>query len=96
MSSRKDVAGLIVAIVIALVCVRLGIWQIARLRQRRAANAGIESRERAPVLDVTGSESLDSVQWRRVRAAGAYDYARERVWTGRTFQGVPGVVLLTP
>lgn len=96
MSRGKDLAGLIVATVIALVCVRLGFWQIARLHQRRAANAGLASRERAPVLDLTGSESLDSVQWRRVRATGTYDYARERVWTGRTFQGVPGVALLTP
>jgi len=96
MNRGKDVAGLAVAVVIALVCVRLGVWQIARLHQRRAANAVIEARERAPVLDLTGSESLDAVQWRRVRASGVYDYARERVWTGRTFQGVPGVVLLTP
>jgi len=96
MSRGKDRAGLFVAIVIAVVCVRLGVWQIARLHQRRAANAVIEAREQAPVLDLTGSETLDSVQWRRVRASGRYDYARERVWTGRTFQGVPGVVLLTP
>jgi surfeit locus 1 family protein len=96
LSRGKDVAGLIVTTLIALVCVRLGFWQIARLQQRRAANAGIEVRERAPVLDVTGAEPLDSVQWRRVRAAGTYDYAREKVWTGRTFQGVPGVALLTP
>lgn len=96
MSRGKDVAGLTVSIVIALVCVRLGVWQIARLHQRRAANAVIAAREAAPVLAVTGAESLDSVQWRRVRATGTYDYAREKVWSGRTFQGVPGVVLLTP
>ena len=96
MSRTKDQAGLLVAIGMALTCVRLGIWQIARLQERRVENHRIEARERAPVLDVTGGESLDSVQWRRVRARGAYDYARERVWTGRTFQGVPGVALLTP
>ena len=92
----KDIAGLMGATVIALVCVRLGIWQIARLHERRAANAMIETRERAAVLEVTGTEPLDSVQWRRVRASGMYDYALEKIWTGRTFQGVPGVALLTP
>lgn len=96
MSRGKDVAGLVVSVVIAIVCIRLGIWQIARLHQRRAANAEIALRERGPVLEVSGAESLDSVQWRRVRASGVYDYAREKVWTGRTFQGVPGVALLTP
>jgi len=96
MSRGKDVFGLIVAILIAVVCVRLGIWQIARLHQRRAENAQVMVRERAPVLEVTGAEPLDSVQWRRVTASGAYDYALEKVWTGRTYQGVPGVALLTP
>lgn len=92
----KDLAGLVVAFALAVGCARLGIWQLARLRQRRALNAGIEARHRAPVLDVTGAERLDSVEWRRVRAVGVYDFARERVWTGRTFEGVPGVALLTP
>jgi surfeit locus 1 family protein len=96
MTRGKDVAGLVVTTLIALVCVRLGIWQIARLHARRAANVQIEGRERAPVLTLTGRESPDSVQWRRVRVAGTYDFSGERVWTGRTFQGVPGVVLLTP
>ena len=97
MTSRgKDAAGLFVAFLIAIGCVRLGIWQLARLRQRRALNAGIEARLRGPVLGVTGGERLDSVEWRRVRAAGVYDFTRERVWTGRTFEGVPGVALLTP
>lgn len=96
MRRRKDVAGLIVAILIAGTCVRLGIWQISRLHERRALNAGIEARGRLPVLAVTGTEPLDSVEWRRVRAAGVYDFTRERVWTGRTFEGVPGVALLTP
>jgi len=96
MTRGTDLAGLIVAGGIAVVCVRLGFWQIDRLHQRRAANAGIEARERAPVLELTGRESLDSVEWRRVRAVGTYDFSRERVWTDRTFQGVPGVVLLTP
>jgi len=85
-----------VAIAIALGCVRLGFWQIARLHQRRAANSRIEAREGAPVLELTGHESLDSIELRRVYASGTYDYSRERVWTGRTFQGVPGVALLTP
>ena len=96
MSRGQDVAGLIVAIVIAVACVRLGIWQIDRLHQRRAENAVIEARERSPILAVTGTEPLDSVEWRRVMARGVYDFPLEKVWTGRTFQGVPGVVLLTP
>jgi surfeit locus 1 family protein len=33
---------------------------------------------------------------RRVRARGRFDYDRERVWPGRSFEGTPGVALLTP
>lgn len=96
MSRWKDVAGLVVAVFIAAGCIRLGFWQVSRLHERRALNARIEARGRWPALPVTGAESLDSVEWRRVRAAGVYDFAHERVWTGRTFEGVPGVALLTP
>jgi surfeit locus 1 family protein len=96
MSRAKDLAGLTAAVLIAAGCVRLGLWQVSRLHERRALNAGIEARGHVPVLVVTGAESLDSVEWRRVRASGVYDFTRERVWTGRTFEGVPGVALLTP
>jgi len=96
MSRGMDIAGLVIAWLIAIACVRLGIWQISRLHERRALNAAIEARGRLPVLTGTGMEPLDSVEWRRVRAVGAYDFTRERVWTGRTFEGVPGVALLTP
>jgi surfeit locus 1 family protein len=95
-SRGKDLAGFIVAALIAAGCVRLGFWQISRLHERRALNARIDDRGRLPVLALTGAESLDSVQWRRVRAVGVYDFTRERVWTGRTLEGVPGVALLAP
>lgn len=76
---------------------RLGVWQVARLHQRRDLNAAIRAREALPPIDLAGTPlTLDSVRWRRVRATGVYEYAHERVWAERTYQGAPGVALLTP
>ncbi len=33
---------------------------------------------------------------RRLHARGEYDYAQERLWRPRPYEGVPGVALLTP
>ena len=97
MSRRGDVAGLLVGGVIAVVCVRLGVWQLSRLRERRALNHELRSRGELPPVElghvpVTG----DSMRWRHVHATGVYDYSHERVWTNRSFDGVPGIALLTP
>ena len=96
MSRRTDALALVVAVAIAVACVFLGRWQLSRLRERRAVNAAITARGALPLLTLTGSESFDSVQWRRVRAVGVYDYGHERVWSGRTYEESPGVALLTP
>ena len=81
----------------ALVCARLGFWQVDRLQERRAANAlAIQARSTAPVrLDsvTTGDSSLIE---RRVLATGRYDHAHDVVLRGRAYQGAPGVEIVTP
>ena len=81
----------------ALVCARLGIWQVQRLHERRAANAvALEARAADPVrLDsvMTGNSSLIE---RRVLARGRYDHAYDVVLRGRAYQGSPGVEIVTP
>ena len=76
---------------------RLGVWQLDRLQQRRARNAGVqEARERAPLTLPARGLPPDSARQRRVVARGAYDYARERLWRPRPHDGVVGVGLVTP
>lgn len=85
------------SLAMAGVCVRLGVWQLDRLAERRRVNADISGRRVAPPLVVgTASALADSLWQRRVRVRGAPDYARERVWSGRTFDGTPGVAIVTP
>jgi surfeit locus 1 family protein len=94
---RRDVVAALGAVLVATVCVRLGIWQLDRLSQRRARNVGLAARLAAPPLELRGaSVAPDSVQQRRVVAHGVYDFAAERTWVGRSFQGTPGVGLVTP
>lgn len=93
---RRDVALGVVAIVVATACVLLGRWQLDRLAQRRARNAVLAARLALPPLPVRRDITADTVRQRRVVARGVYDFAAERTWPGRSFQGTPGVALVTP
>jgi len=86
----------VVAILVATVCVRLGRWQLNRLTQRRARNSVLAARLALPPLTVRRDIGADSARQRRVVAHGVYDFSAERAWPGRSFQGTPGVALITP
>lgn len=92
----RDRAALVGALLVAAACVRLGVWQLDRLRQRRARNAVVLAARTAPPIAVRGALPADSAWDRRLNARGAYDYEHERLWHGRSYEGVPGVDLVTP
>src|SRR5205823_889164 len=91
---RRDLLALVGALLVAAVCVRLGLWQLDRLHQRRAHNALVAAARARPELELP--LPVDSLRDRRLRAHGAYDYARERLWHGRSYEGIPGVDFVTP
>ncbi len=93
---RRDLTLAAVAVLVATACVLLGRWQLNRLAQRRARNAALAARLALPPLPVGRNVTADSARQRRVVARGVYDFAAERTWPGRSFQGTPGVALLTP
>ena len=93
---RRDVTLGVVAILVATVCVLLGRWQLNRLTQRRARNSVLATRLGLPPLTVRRDIGADSARQRRVVAHGVYDFSAERAWPGRSFQGTPGVALITP
>lgn len=90
----------VVAVVVAGVCVRLGVWQLDRLDERRALNAEIEAGlAEAPValsqlLGTTGG--ADDLAYRRVTVSGTYDATNELILYGRALDGRPGDHVLTP
>ena len=83
----------VIAVLAATLFVRLGIWQLDRLGQRRQRNALIESRMAAPPA---AWSDTTAVRYRRVRISGVPDYEREIVLVGRSRDGSPGVNLVTP
>jgi surfeit locus 1 family protein len=77
--------------------VRLGFWQLSRLRERRAANVATEAARRAPPATLApGVTRTDTLVQRRVVARGRYDGGRDIIVRGDALQGVPGVRLVTP
>ncbi len=89
-------ATLVVALATATM-LALCVWQLARLEQRRAANAAILARLNEPPLRLDGGP-LDpaAADLRRAVVRGVYDYEREIVLRNRTYGEVPGVHLLVP
>ena len=77
------------------VMVGLGIWQLARLRDRRATNAEIRARMAQAPLILTG-QTGDLPEYQPVQISGTYDFAQEIVLRNRAFDQEPGVHLLTP
>lgn len=95
--TRGGVIGSIVVIVVALVCVRLGFWQVSRLQEKRARNAATTTRLALPPIELTSipRDSAGLVS-RRVRISGIYDDDRTVIIAGRALRGSPGVYVLTP
>ena len=88
----------VLTVVAAAVCIRLGVWQLDRLTQRRAQNAIVLARGTMPVASVSTLRGVDTTEshWRRVHLRGVADYAGEVVHATRSQAGSPGVHLLTP
>jgi len=90
----------VIAFAAAALFLRLGVWQLQRLGERRARNAVITERLAAPVLEsppLQDRPSLpDSMGFRRARLVGVFDFTHEIVLTGRAYHGTPGVHIVTP
>jgi surfeit locus 1 family protein len=94
---RRTIAFLVFAFLVALGCIRLGVWQLSRLAERRARNAMISARLRQnPTSFDEATRDSAGARYRQVRLSGRYDYEHELVLALRTRQGAPGVNIITP
>lgn len=76
---------------------RLGIWQLSRLHQRRAANLVTTAARAVPPAHLTaGSARTDTLGEHYVVAEGRYDHGHEILIRGEVFEGAPGVEVVTP
>ena len=97
MSSRARLLLIACFTVGALVCARLGVWQVERLRERRAANMVALAARSAPRVRLDGATPISGeLDGREVSAMGRYDHEHDVVLRGRVYRGSPGVEVVTP
>jgi cytochrome oxidase assembly protein ShyY1 len=95
-SRRRRVTIVAIATIVAVVCIALGFWQLQRLADRRTRNAAIErERSRDPVL-ITSAAGDEVEPYTPVRASGTFDTEREVLVYGRSLDGEPGHLVVTP
>ena len=99
--SRRWIGFLVLCLVLAGACVRLGFWQLHRFEDHRAANARVAHNLAAtpePVekLMTVGGTVDPNTQWRRVTATGEYDVSRQLLVRQRPLDGANGYEVLTP
>jgi surfeit locus 1 family protein len=87
----------VIAVLLAALFVRLGLWQLDRRRERQARNALITARLDSAEVDVAAlPRDSATARFRRVRVTGIADYEHELIYAARSYRGSPGVNLLTP
>jgi surfeit locus 1 family protein len=81
----------------ALVCARLGFWQLARLAEKRVLNERVAATLAEPPMRLLGtSQPIEELRGRRVGTSGQYDESRHILLSGIVREGEPGVHVLTP
>jgi surfeit locus 1 family protein len=94
---RSMIVFSLIALALAALFVRLGIWQLDRRQERRARNAMIAAQAAAPAVPFDSIPSdTASAHYRRATLRGVPDYAHELVLASRTRNGSPGVHVFTP
>jgi surfeit locus 1 family protein len=98
MFSRKWWFATLLVVAGTLVLIRLGIWQLDRLEQRRAFNAQVESARSQSVLDLNAEQPWDLVtmEWRSVQIVGEYDFENQVAVRNQYYREQYGYHLLTP
>jgi cytochrome oxidase assembly protein ShyY1 len=92
-------------VVVAIVCVAAGTWQIARFDQKVHENDALRGNANAPVAQIAvilplvghgAAPSTNSVEFRTVRVTGTYDVAAQSLVRSRTVGDETGYLVLTP
>lgn len=97
--SRRWILATLLVVAAGGVMVRLGIWQLDRLEQRRAFNARVTAQLEAEPLKLSGENlqaDLYNMEYRQVVVEGEYDHARQIAIRNQAYEGQWGVHLITP
>ncbi|MFP3882882.1 MAG: SURF1 family protein [Actinomycetota bacterium] len=96
----KWMIATVIVLALAAVFVRLGVWQLDRLEERRLTNAVGEQRIDAAPVDLSTllaeAPEIDSFQYRRVTVEGEYDPSEEVLIRSQVELGRAGFHVITP
>ena len=98
MFQRKWLLATLLVLAGTTLCIRLGIWQLDRLAQRRAFNHQVESMHAMPALDLNQEQPKDisQMEWRAVNVQGKYDFANQVALRNQYNGSQYGYHLMTP
>jgi surfeit locus 1 family protein len=94
----KWIFGHVLCLVLVVVFINCGFWQLRRLHQKQHRNALIHAREEAAptTLDDALRAGPDGAVYRRVRVEGRWDAAETVLVRSRSLNEQPGFHVLTP
>ena len=95
------IVGSIIVVVLVVVFVNLGLWQLRRLDERRAENDQVRDRTRElTLLPATAWQAdpaaIGELENRRIELRGTYDTRREVLVRFQTREAQPGYAVVTP
>jgi len=98
MFQRKRLIATLFVFAGTALCIRLGIWQLDRLQQRRAFNTQFESARAEAVLDLNQEipQDITAMEWRSAKVTGEYDFANQVALRNQYNGDQYGYHLLTP
>src|SRR5215210_696091 len=95
--------GTIIAVLLVVLFVNLGFWQLRRLDEKRDRNAAIEERSTQAVRPIdelvdseAGFDDVGDLVYRRASARGRYDPEGQVEIRSRSLDGRPGLWVVTP
>lgn len=94
------VATHLAVLTFAALFIRLGVWQLDRLEERRQLNAVVSTRFEEPPVEVTrllaAAEGVDRLRYIRVTATGVFDPDREILIRSQVYRGNAGFHVISP
>ena len=87
----------LVIVVLMVAMVNLGLWQLRRLDERRAANRRVTSGAAAAVVSPSAlPQDPHQAEWRRVQLGGTWQLAGQVLIRNRSQDGQAGFYVVTP
>lgn len=98
MFQRRWLVATLLVLAGTALCIRLGIWQLDRLEQRRAFNSHFTAMRSQPALDLNTEQPGDitEMEWRSVTVTGEYDFENQIALRNQYYGNQYGYHLMTP